>query len=139
MLFGLKIKFKKFFNFKMSINILDILKQVTQSDTAKIQEGEKLLNDLKESNFHALLYNLSSIISNDSIDVNLRQLTGIILKNSITQNPNDSFKWISMETQLKFQIKNNILSCLASKDKFVRNSASSLIAGNFNQVKIIIC
>jgi len=122
----------------MSINILDVLNQVTQRDTAKIREGEKLLNDLKESDFNALVYNLTSIISNESFDVNLRQLTGIILKNSITQNPDDSFKWISMETNLKFQIKNNILSCLASTDKLVRNSASSLIAGKLNYLNFII-
>lgn len=115
----------------ININILDVLNQVTQSDTEKIKEGEKLLQDLKEADFNTLLINLSIVLSNDSSDFKIRQLTGVIFKNLISQSPNDSFKWIAMDPNLKFQIKNNILSCLASDNKFVRNSASTLIAGNF--------
>lgn len=115
---------------KMSINILDVLNQVTQNDTEKIKEGEKLLQSLKETGFNSLLLNLSTVLSNDSVDTKLRQLTGVIFKNLISQNPNDAFRWVAMDPNLKFQIKNNILSCLASEIKLVRNSASTLIAGN---------
>jgi len=115
----------------MSINILDVLNQVTQNDTEKIKEGEKLLQEIKEADFNSLLLNLSTVLSNDSTDKKIRQLTGVIFKNLISLNPNDSFKWIAMDPNLKFQIKNNILSCLASEIKYVRNSASTLIAGEF--------
>ncbi len=116
----------------MSINILDVLKQVTENDTEKIKQGENLLNQLKESDFVSLLMNLSSVLSNDSFDIQIRQLTGVIFKNLISQNPNDTFKWIGIDHMRKYEIKNNILSCLASEFKFVRNAASSLIAGIFS-------
>ncbi len=114
----------------MSINIIDVLNQVTQSDTEKIKEGEKIIEELRLLDLNSLLSSLSTVLSNDSIDIKIRQLTGVIIKNLICQTQNDSFKWISMDFSFKFQIKNNILSCLASENKLVRNSASNLIAGN---------
>lgn len=112
----------------MNVDIIEVLKQVGQSDTLKIQEGEKILNELKEKDFKNLLFNLSLVLSNDGIDYKIRQLTCIVFKNFVTKNQEDILKWYYIESNMKNQIKNNILSCLASDNSHVRKSASSLIA-----------
>lgn len=112
-----------------NIDLLSIIKNATESDTAKIAEGEKILNQLKVQNFPSLLLNLSEILANEGVELKLRQLTSTLIKNFVAFNIEDSITWLNMDLTIKNEIKSNILSCLASENNLIRKGASNVIAG----------
>ena len=111
------------------MNINEILQTVLGNNTSKIKEAEENLKLLAHQNFGNLLIELASILSDEGSSVQKRQLCASIIKNSINTNLESINKWMSLSTEIKQTIKNNVLSSLASEINNIRKSASLAVAG----------
>jgi len=91
--------------------------------------AEEILNQLAENDFPQFLLTLAREINNEDKMKENRQLAASIFKNSITFNDKLKDKWINMNSELTIEIKNLILTSLASKIKEVRRASSLVIMG----------
>ena len=84
---------------------------------------------ISQSNFSLFLQTLGSILSNETKPTNIRQLSAILIKNSLIHFENLKNEWKNkLSTDDKNKIKLLILSSLASKYKEIRTSTSNVIA-----------
>ena len=93
------------------------------------EAAEKTLSDLATTDPTKFLINLSFELSDESKPAPGRQMASAIMKNFITISNKTKEIWVNLDATAKDQIKNSILSTLASKEKNVRKSAGSVIAG----------
>ena len=103
-------------------NALNPDKQIRES-------AEKTLSDLATSDPTKFLINLSHELSDESKPTPGRQMAAAVMKNFITISQKTKEIWVNLDQTAKDQIKNSILSTLASKEKNVRKSAGAVIAG----------
>lgn len=116
---------------------MDMLdKQYTQlftnalsSDKTIRESAEKTLSNLAESDPTKFLINLSFELADEGKSTGGRQMAASIMKNFITISIKTKEIWVNLDMNSKDQIKNSILSTLASKEKNVRKSAGTVIAG----------
>jgi importin subunit beta-1 len=99
------------------------------SDKQIREAAEKSISDLASLDPTKFLLNLSYELSDESKSTPVRQMAAALLKNFITISNEIKSLWINLEINAKDEIKNSILSTLASKEKNVRKSAGSVIAG----------
>jgi importin subunit beta-1 len=99
------------------------------SDNQIRKSAEKSISDLASTDPTNFLLNLSFELSDEAKPTPVRQMAAAVLKNFITISNTVKTLWINLEVNAKDQIKNSILSTLASKEKNVRKSAGSVIAG----------
>ena len=93
--------------------------------TASLSTIEKLAKE----NYTAYLLSLSSILSSENKDTKIRQLSSILMKNSLLYSEAFQQQWkFQIPPQEKNQIKLLILSSLASNYREIRSGASTLIA-----------
>ncbi|KFK44047.1 hypothetical protein AALP_AA1G208500 [Arabis alpina] len=89
-----------------------------QSDDARVRNGaERSLVQFQEH--HHFLLSLSFELANDHKPLESRQLAGILLKNSLSK------QWIALNTVIKSQIKDLLLTTLASS---ASHTAAQVIA-----------
>ena len=97
------------------INIDEILLQAQGADPNQRNIGMKALNDLAQQNLSSFLTNLGTILSNESKDSKIRQLSAILIKNSLLYSEDYRKKWkTEISKEEKDNIKLLILSTLAS-------------------------
>lgn len=99
------------------------------SDRQTLQNAEKALSELALIDPPKFLFNLASELSDEAKPTPSRQMAAALMKNFITINEKTKLVWINLEENSKDQIKNLILSTLASQDKKVRKAAGLVIAG----------
>ena len=110
-------------------NIEQILSNALSPDKSINQPAMEEIMKLSQSNFSYFLHTLGDILSNESKPKNIRQLSAILIKNSLIHFENLQNKWKNELTgEDKNKIKLLILSSLASKYKEIRSSASNVIA-----------
>ena len=109
------------------MNIEEILVSVLSGNNTKIQEAENCLRKFAENNYGSMLTQLAQIISDENISVDKRQLSASIIRNSVREG--DSSNWISLNNEIKENIKTNVLASLASQHKEIRKSGSLAVAG----------
>ena len=110
-------------------NIEQILSNALITDKNTNQNAFNQLNKLSQENLSNFLQTLGNILSNENKPSNIRQLSAILMKNSLIHYENLQKKWkeeISKEE--KNQIKLLVLSTLASQHKEIRTSASNVIS-----------
>lgn len=110
-------------------SIDNILLNALSSDKATNSTAMNLLEKMAKENFSSFLQQLGSILSTESKDTKIRQLSAILMKNSLIHIDALQQEWKTKLTpEQKNQIKMLVLSSLASGLKEIRSVASSVIA-----------
>ena len=110
-------------------NIDQFLEMALDSSEAKRNTGMNSLNTLAESNLSLFLQQLGTILSDESKPSNIRQLSAILIKNSLLYaEPLREIWQNKLPVEEKNQIKLLVLSTLASSKKEIRTSASTVIS-----------
>jgi importin subunit beta-1 len=99
------------------------------SDKQIREAAEKTLSDLASADPTKFLLNLSFELADEAKQTPGRQMAAAVMKNFITISDKTKDIWINLDIKAKDQIKNSILSTLASKEKNVRKAAGMVIAG----------
>ena len=112
-----------------SISIDQLLQMALQRDDIQRNNGMNSLNNLADSNLSLFLQQLGGILSDESKPSEIRQLSAILIKNSLLKVDRYQEIW---KTQLPKEEKNKIkllvLSTLASSKKQIRTIASTVIS-----------
>jgi len=110
-------------------NIDQLLEMALDNDSQKRNTGMISLNKLADSDLSLFLQTLGSILSNESKNSNIRQLSAILIKNSLVHVEAYQEIWKSkLSPEEKNKIKLLVLSTLASSKKEIRTSASTVIS-----------
>jgi importin subunit beta-1 len=110
-------------------NIDQFLVMALDANAEKRNSGMNSLNALAESNLSVFLQQLGTILSDESKPSNIRQLSAILIKNSLVHVEAYREIWKNgLSNEEKNQIKLLVLSTLASSKKEIRTSASSVIS-----------
>lgn len=123
------------------MDLMQILKDALCHDEKIIKQSEMNINNLASQNFGAFLIQLAEILSNEGVEKGIRQISATIIKNMIVYNQLFLGKYSQLDQETKIQIKNRVLSTLASSEKEVRKAAALAVVGNiynllnFNQIK----
>lgn len=112
-----------------STNIDQFLVMALDANAEKRNSGMNSLNALAETNLSVFLQQLGTILSDESKPSNIRQLSAILIKNSLVHAEAYREIWKNrLSKEEKNQIKLLVLSTLASSKKEIRTSASSVIS-----------
>ena len=110
-------------------NIDQLLEMALDQDAQKRNAGMQSLNELADKNLSLFLQTLGAILSNESKKSGIRQLSAILIKNSLVHV--ESFRKIwntELSPEDKKKIKLLVLSTLASSKKEIRTSACTVIS-----------
>lgn len=114
----------------INMTISEILNNALSGEKAIRQDAENKLSILALRNFPEFLYNLATELADEGKPVKIRQMAATYIKNSITVSSELKEIWTSkIDAAVKDQIKNLILSTLATQFKEVRAAAGLVIAG----------
>jgi len=105
-----------------------LIANALSSEKLARESAEKALSELAVGNPTKFLINLASELADEGKPTPSRQMAAALMKNFITINEKSKQIWINLENNSKDQIKNLILSTLASQDKYVRKAAGLVIA-----------
>ena len=112
------------------MEISNILTAGLSPDQNTRQSAEKTFEQYANQNFAMFLMSCALELSNESKISKNRQLAATLIKNMLLHMPNFSGRWEQLPTLDKNNIKNNILSTLASPEKDIRKAAALVVAGN---------
>lgn len=116
------------------MDLIEILKEALCSDEKIIKQAEANINNIALQNFGSFLIDLSDILANEGVDKGVRQISATIIKNMILFNPNFNGRWMTLDQETKIQIKQRVLSTLASSDRDVRKGAALAVVGKNDQI-----
>lgn len=111
-------------------------------NTQSIAEAEKQILEIINYNYSDALNSLVAILINESESLNMRKSSAVLFKNNLN-NINISNKWLDLDSNLRTDIKNNLLTTLGTNNydlvKLVSACISSITKVEFplNQWKNI--
>ena len=111
------------------MDLIQILKDALCHDEKVIKQSEMNINNLAAQNFGAFLIQLAEILSNEGVEKAIRQISATIIKNMIVYNQLFLGRYSQLDQETKMQIKNRVLSTLASSEKEVRKAAALAVVG----------
>ena len=112
-----------------NVNIEQLLQMALDVNENTRNNGMNSLNALAESNISLFLQQLGTILSDESKPSNIRQLSAILIKNSLLHVETFQEIWKKkLPLEEKNKIKLLVLSTLASSKKEIRTSASTVIS-----------
>ena len=110
-------------------NIDQLLEMALDQDAQKRNAGMQSLNELADKNLSLFLQTLGAILSNESKKSGIRQLSAILIKNSLVHVESYRKIWnTELSPEDKKKIKLLVLSTLASSKKEIRTSACTVIS-----------
>ena len=112
------------------MDLIKILKDALCHDEKIIKQSEMNINNLASQNFGSFLIQLAEILSNEGVEKGIRQISATIIKNMIIYNQLFIGRYSQLDANTKMQIKDRVLSTLASSDKDVRKAAALAVVGN---------
>ncbi len=114
----------------INMSISEILSNALSSEKTIRQDAEGKLEALALRNFPELLYNLATVLADEGQTTKIRQMASTFIKKVITTATEFKAVWQNtLDSASKDQIKNLILSTLATQYKEVRAAAALVIAG----------
>lgn len=84
------------------------------------------------ADFGKLLFDLGTLLQDETGQVQIRQLCATMIKNLTTKSEKHKGRWFEVNPETRNVVKNQVLSCLASGVKEVRRASSNTVAGIFN-------
>ncbi len=91
------------------------------------KNAEMQITKISETNYEDVLLNCSFFLMNDSLPKEVRQLCGVIIKNSLAGDTSEA-KWLMIQQQKRTTIKENVLTCLGSETKEIRRGAATSVS-----------
>ena len=104
-----------------------ILRNALSGNDSLRKEAESQITRLASENLSEFLIKISSKISNEQEEKKVRQISSTLIKNIISKNEYTQ-KYLNLDEKVKTQIKNHVLSSLASQDNDIRKAAGNAIA-----------
>lgn len=98
------------------------------NDTLR-RQAEAKIDIIATQDFGGFLLNLSSELSDESKDKGIRQVASTLIKNMITKQDKYKGQWLNLAPEVKLEVKQRVLSTLASADNDIRKAASLAVAG----------
>ena len=114
-----------------------ILRNALSGNDSLRKEAESQITRLASENLSEFLIKISSKISNEQEEKQVRQISATIIKNIISKSEYTQ-KWLNLDEKDKIQIKNHVLSSLASKEIEIRKAAGNVIACFVFQIRFCI-
>jgi len=113
------------------MDILEILNNSLSQEEKSRKAAELTLLNYANDNFQLLLLTLSDILKNEQAELSVRQISGILLKNLISNIIEYKGKWSLLDKEIKSQIKEKIISNLASTQNIIKKTSSMALAGKY--------
>ena len=111
------------------ISIDQLLLQAQGADQNLRNQAMNAINNLAQSNLSSFLTILGTVLSDESKDSPIRQLSAILIKNSLLYTEAFRQKWkTQLSKEEKDKIKLLVLSTLASSKKEIRTITSTVIS-----------
>jgi hypothetical protein len=120
----------------MNINLDEVLEKCLSSVNLIRQEGEHLIDTFATNDYGLLLQQCSDILADNNRKVAIRQLCATLIKNLINYVPKHQGKWTELPIDVKFHIKNNTISCLASDINDIRKASGVTVAGKIHLTQV---
>jgi len=120
------------------MDLMQILKDALCHDEKVIKQSEMNINNFASQNLGGFLIELAEILSNEGVETGIRQISATIIKNMIVYNQLFLGRYSQLDQETKMQIKNRVLSTLASSEKEVRKAAALAVVGKFFFYSILI-
>lgn len=111
------------------MSLSEILTQCRSENDKIRSEAEKRLDNLAMNDFGQLLEGCARELADEGNPKENRQLCATLIKNMILFQNKHNGKWEQLNQEIKFTIKNYVISCLASHVKEVRKAAAITVAG----------
>lgn len=117
----------------MAMEVTQVLLNAQSIDGTVRKHAEESLKQFQEQNLPSFLLSLSGELANDDKPVDSRKLAGLILKNALdAKEQHRKFelvqRWLSLDANMKNQIKTCLLNTLNSTVADARSTASQVIA-----------
>lgn len=110
-------------------SITEILNNALSHEKTIRQESESNIETLVTRNFPEFLFNLATVLADESQQTKIRQMASTIIKKLLIFSSELINTWkTSLDPSIKQQIKNLVLSTLATQYKEVRSAAALVIA-----------
>jgi hypothetical protein len=113
------------------MEISSILSDALSGNMDIRKQAEANIVSITSHDYGAFMLELARELALETRATGVRQLASTLIKNLITNSPANAGKWGLLDQNLRNEIKNTVLSCLASNIKEVRKAAASSVAGNF--------
>ena len=107
--------------------LTQILQNALSGNDSLRKEAESQITRLASENLSQFLITISSKISNEQEEKRIRQISATLIKNIISKDEYTQ-KYLNLDQKDKTQIKNHVLSTLASQDIDIRKAAGNAIA-----------
>jgi hypothetical protein len=91
--------------------------------------AEEKIDEITTHDFGGFMLECARELAQETRSTSTRQLASTLIKNLLHHSPKNSGKWGLLDQNLRNEIKNTVLSCLASEIKDVRKAAASSVAG----------
>ncbi len=111
------------------MEISQLLSEALIGDPQKQSQAELGIDTIASQNFGLFLVNCSQILSDEHQTKGVRQLASTIIKNMILYTPKYKGQWEQLNQEIKLQLKQHVLSTLASSEKEIRKAAGLAVAG----------
>ncbi|XP_031259923.1 importin subunit beta-1 [Pistacia vera] len=117
----------------MAMEVTQVLLNAQSIDGTVRKHAEDSLKQFQEQNLPSFLLSLSGELANDDKPIDSRKLAGLILKNALdAKEQHRKFelvqRWLSLDVNVKTQIKACLLKTLTSPVPDARSTASQVIA-----------
>ncbi|XP_073307105.1 importin subunit beta-1-like, partial [Primulina huaijiensis] len=117
----------------MAMEVTQVLLSAQAVDSTVRKHAEETLKQFQEQNLPAFLLSLSGELASEEKPVESRKLAGLILKNALdAKEQHRKFelvqRWLSLDADVKSQIKACLLQTLSSTASDARSTASQVIA-----------
>lgn len=104
-----------------------LLTKCLDSNNEERRKAEEQITKISLTNYEDVILNCSYFQRNETLPNNVRQLCGVIIKNSLAGDDNIG-KWLMIQTEKRAVIKENVISCLGSEAKDIRRGAATSVA-----------
>ncbi|XP_022922215.1 importin subunit beta-1-like [Cucurbita maxima] len=117
----------------MALEVTQVLLNAQSIDANVRKQAEDSLRQFQEQNLPSFLLSLSGELGNEEKPVDSRKLAGLILKNALdAKEQHRKFeliqRWLSLDSNVKSQIKTCLLNTLSSAVADARSTASQVVA-----------
>lgn len=112
----------------METDLVNSIKLLLSSNTQEILVAQNKINNLLDTNFESVLYNLATIFGQTQYQVQIRQHAAILLKNTLNLRGALFEKWVNLNEQVVEAIKSNVISCLVSEHLLIRKAGSFCVS-----------
>lgn len=111
------------------MDLLESLKHSLSHQDKLRKEAELYLLDCANKNFQLLLVNLCDILNDQNSETSIRQISGIFMKNLISNMIEYKGKWSQIDKEIRNQIKEKIYSNISNSNNTINKVSSLVLTG----------